>query len=220
MSALPRGKVERIEFAEDHVAPWTSNSVAIGSDAATVSAWSSKVTAARAAYEAQRAAKQAAKAATNEFHVSLQAMVDATADIIREIRTKAGFSGDAVYTLAEIPAPKIPGPIAAPGKPVEVEPSLLENGAIKLTWKCVNPVGCVGVVYQVWRRLGIDGAFVCLGSAGAKEFIDDSLPAGTAQVTYQLQAQRSTSVGPWAQYTVNFGVTTTVTEGTPTNLAA
>ena len=49
------------------------------------------------------------------------------------------------------------------------------------------------------------------------------MPAGSSQVTYQIQAVRSTAVGPWAQFNVNFGVSSagfaivkSVTESAPT----
>jgi hypothetical protein len=66
-----------------------------------------------------------------------------------------------------------------------------------------------------------------LAGVGAKEFTDATVPAGSSQVTYQLQAVRSTSVGGWAQYNVSFGTESgggatiaSVTEGTPAKIAA
>jgi len=35
--------------------------------------------------------------------------------------------------------------------------------------------------------------------------VDATIPAGSSQVTYQMQAVRSTAAGPWAQFNVNFG---------------
>jgi hypothetical protein len=49
------------------------------------------------------------------------------------------------------------------------------------------------------------------------------VPAGSSQVTYQIQAVRSTAVGPWAQFNVNFGApgqAMSVTEGKPVKIAA
>jgi hypothetical protein len=65
--------------------------------------------------------------------------------------------------------------------------------------------GAVGTTYHVWRRIGPSGPFTCLGATGVKKFVDETLPQGLAQVTYQIQAVRSTKAGPWARFDVNFG---------------
>ena len=60
-------------------------------------------------------------------------------------------------------------------------------------------------MYQICRRTAATGEFAYLGGAGEKKFVDTTVPAGAPQVTYQIQAVRSTAVGPWAQFNVNFG---------------
>jgi predicted secreted protein len=91
------------------------------------------------------------------------------------------------------------------GKSYEFTVHLEENGTLTFKWKCNNPVGCTGVQYQVWRKIGM-GEFEYIGGCGSKLFIDNTVPAGSANITYQMQATRSTAVGPWAQFNVNFGV--------------
>ncbi len=65
---------------------------------------------------------------------------------------------------------------------------------------------------------GPTGEFNYLGGSGEKEFTDSTIPAGSSQVTYQLQAVRfPTGARPVGarQFNVNFGTgsgTTTVTE--------
>ncbi|HEX3355954.1 MAG TPA: hypothetical protein VHS31_03140, partial [Tepidisphaeraceae bacterium] len=127
---------------------------------------------------------------------------------------------------AQIPAPATPSPKPAPGTPSNFKVSLDGNGALNLAWKCNNPAGTSGTIYQVWRRIGGVGDFSYLGGTGDKTFIDDTLPAGSSSVTYQVQAVRSTAVGAWAQFNVNFGVggsgamITSVTESAPVKAAA
>jgi hypothetical protein len=99
--------------------------------------------------------------------------------------------------------------VGAPGTPTDFTVSLNGDGTLKLKWKCANPAGSVGTIYQVWRRIGGAGGageFVYLGGSGTKDFTDDTLPAGSAAVTYQIQGVRSTAIGPWAQFNVNFGI--------------
>jgi hypothetical protein len=76
---------------------------------------------------------------------------------------------------------------------------------VQVSFKANNPKGLTGVVYQIWRRVGPSGPYSYLCGAGEKKFIDSTIPAGTAQVTYQIQGVRSTAAGPWAQINVNFG---------------
>jgi hypothetical protein len=78
----------------------------------------------------------------------------------------------------------------------------------------------------VYRIDSPTGDPVCLGGTGKKEFADATIPAGVSQVTYQIQAVRSTAHGPWTAFTVKFGMssgegaTASIVETTPTRLAA
>jgi hypothetical protein len=225
MSVVPSKQVEKIQFFETHISPWTTNAVAIGTTTTAVTDLDNKTQAARDAFTAQQAAQAAAKAATNTLNNAIIAMDIAGQGIIKQIRAKAEVTANPdVYSLAQIPAPATPSPVGAPGTPTEFGVQLSQDGSLELSWKCSNPVGCTGVVYQVWRRVGADGEFSYCGGAGERKFTDNTIPAGSSQVTYQIQAVRSTGAGPWAQYNVNFGVgggeTMTVTKGKPAKIAA
>jgi hypothetical protein len=198
-----------VEFCESHLPPFTANAVAIGTTALAVTDLETKTVAARAAYQAQVEAKQAAEAATNDFNMAAAAMTRACADILKQIKTKAALSGDSVYSLANVPVPATPAPKGPPGKPVAFVATLDDSGALSFKFKCPNPPGASGTIYQVWRRIappGGSGEFEYLGGSGTREYVDATIPAGSSQVTYQIQAVRSTAVGPWAQFNVNFGV--------------
>ena len=224
MSVVPESIVGRIEFGEEHVDPWTANAVGMGSSAPTVTAWSGKVTAARAAYQAQKAAQNAAKAATNALKLAMEAMDRATSEVVQQVRTKALAVGDSVYTLAEIPAPATPTPVGDPGTPYGTKVTLNPNGSIQFAWKCDNPAGCNSVIYQVYRKNEAAGEYHYLGGSGQRRFVDATVPAGAGALLYQIQATRSTSVGTAAEFTVNLGVTTgggmTASIASPTGLPA
>ena len=81
----------------------------------------------------------------------------------------------------------------------------------EINWlaKCQTLGG--NTMYQVWRKIGPTGEFSYLGGTGRKSFLDSTIPLGTSNVTYQLQAVRSSAIGPWSQYNVNFGVTSSGT---------
>ena len=70
------------------------------------------------------------------------------------------------------------------------------RGALTLRWKCPNPPAQRGTIYQVWRRIGAEGAFTYLGELGKRKFVDATVPAGSPCVTYQIRGVRSTIAGP------------------------
>jgi hypothetical protein len=226
MALVPDKKQQKISFYQSKIDPWTTNATAIGTTTTAVTALGTLVTAAQTAMDAQTTAEAAFRTAVEAANNAVNAMAAAGADIISAIRTKARTGGDGVYTLAQIPAPATPSPVGAPGQPKNFTVALNADGSLMLKWKCSNPAGSTGTIYQVWRRAGATGEFTYIGGAGAKQFLDAELPTGVSQVTYQIQAVRSTAVGPWAQFNVNFGTTSSgtmtaaVAEATPMRAAA
>jgi hypothetical protein len=166
---------------------------------------SAKVTAAANALAAQLLAQQAAKDATTVLYAAVTAMGDYGSSLIDQIKAKARQDGDSVYALASIPPPPTPSPVPPPGTPTDFGVSLSQTGAVTITWKCPNPAGAVGTIYHVFRRVGPTGEFDFVGASGLKQFVDETIPAGSSQVTYQIQGVRSTAAGEWAQFNVNFG---------------
>lgn len=235
MGVVPDNRLGKIEFYESHLPPWTTNAAAIGLTPASVTALGTLTTAARSAYNAHVAALEAARAATANFYDKVRAMHSgpaAGADMIQTIKTYAQTKNDpTVYVLAQIPAPAVPGTTPPPGTPFDFAVGLLQNGALELKWKCNNPSGTQGTIYEVMRRSGGGGggAFTFVGATGVKVFTDETLPSDAAPVTYQITAVRSTSRGNPAQFIVNFGIggpglvgvtIASVTTGSPMKMAA
>jgi hypothetical protein len=209
MGVVPDTKLARVQFYENHNAPWTANAGAIGLLSGDVTTIRSKTATARAAYNAQQAAQDAAKASTHAFKTAVDDMQSFGAELIKKIKVKAATDGPSVYDLAMIPAPATPTPMPPPGRPSDFVAELDETGALTLKWKCVNPSGSQGTTYQVFRKAGgsdAPGDFLFIGATGLKSFPDTTLPSGNAAVTYRVVAVRSTSTGPAGQFTVNFGV--------------
>jgi hypothetical protein len=207
MASVPKNMMDKVRFYEIHIDPWTSNAAAIGTSAAYVSELQSRAQAARDAFNAQRAAWQAARAATATFHNAVAAMAGTGAAIVQQIRARAESTDDPnVYVLASISPPAARTPMAAPGMPDSFKVELQVTGALRVKWKCRNPAGSSGTIYQVWRRIG-SGDFQYVTSVGFKQFLDATIPAGTPAITYEIQAFRSTAAGPKAQFNVNFGPT-------------
>lgn len=206
MSVVPAEIVDKILYFEAHEAPWSEHADEIGASAIEVAALVDKTASARAALADQFAAQQAAMAATLRLHLAMAEMKEAGSAIIKKIRAKAATDGEGIYFLASIPAPARPSPLPPPGKPTNFTFTLREVGTLLLRWTCPNPRGAQGTVYQVSRRIGDAGAFDFLGVSGLRHFVDETLPAGAASVTYQIVAIRSTTLGLPGQFSINFGV--------------
>lgn len=212
MGIVPSTRLGKIEFYEAHTAPWTANAAAIGLAPASVTGLSAAVTAARAAYNAHVVAQDAAKAATNNFYDKVRAMHAGPgmgSDMIQTIKTYAESKNDPnVYNLAQIPPPPVPGTVPPPGTPSNFTVGLLQNGSVELRWRCENPAGSGGTIYEVRRRTGTstEAPFVFVGAVGTRTFVDGTIPSGASPVAYEITAVRSTTRGAPAQFTVTFGV--------------
>jgi hypothetical protein len=211
MSILPDRVDELIAFCSSHQKAWANAPTSIGLTALQVTALGTQVGAAQAAVEGQQSAKDAAKAATTAARNEVSDLRTSAADLVRAIKSYAEIQADpeAVYAAAQIPPPAPPGPTPPPGTPFDLSVELLGNGALRLKWKCNNPSGTQGTIYEVFRKIGAGGGageFQYAGSIGTRSFTDETLPAGSSPVTYQITAVRSTQRGNPAQFVVNFGV--------------
>lgn len=207
MSIVPTSDLGKITFYEAHIPVWTADASAIGlkdSDCADLQAL---ISAARAAWDAQQAAANASKAATTTMHNAVRAMHALGATDIAKIKAFAEATGNPdVYALAEIPAPATPSPVGPPGTPTDFVVTLMQTGAVMLKWKCANPSGASGTIYNLSRRIGGSGAFMPIGGTGVRSFTDETIPAGSTMLTYQIVAVRSTRSGMPALFNVNFGM--------------
>jgi hypothetical protein len=204
MRVVPREVAGKIAFCHAHAELWLEHAEAIGITPEMASDLQAKTEAARVAWQSQYDAMRQARAATAALKSAVAEMTEATSLIISHIRAKANTGGH-VYALAAIPAPKKRSPIAAPGTPFGFTVALDVNGRVTLKWKCKNPRGTSGTMYHVWRRIG-RAKFEYLGLSGGKQFVDNTIPAGSAEVRYQVQAARSTTVGEVAEFNVSLGV--------------
>ncbi len=225
---VPEAKRSRLEFYESHLAPWTENTAAIGLSAPAVAALAAALAEARAAFNAQQEAHRAAQAATLRFHNAMDHLHSAPglgADLIATIKNHAAVTANPeVYVLAMLPPPPpavVRGAGPRPGRPFAFSADLLGDGSLRLRWKCRNPRGSTGVMYDV-RRAVDGGPPEHLITAGTRSFRDATLPRGAASAVYEITAQRSTARGRTGVFLVNFGVA--AAPSTPaalrTNLAA
>jgi hypothetical protein len=145
---------------------------------------------------------------------SLASIINGTPTVTNEQKLELGLS-----------VRNIPTPVAELGTPNKFTAALGGDGSLLIKWQCASP-RATGMAYQVYRRLGAAGEFEYLGGTGEKKYLDATIPGGTQQVEYRIQATRSTAVGGWATFTVAFSTSSSgamsasVTQSTPTKLAA
>jgi hypothetical protein len=206
MSIVPGTRIGKITFYEAHANQWKDHAAQLGIDADDATKLLAATVAARASYNASILARDAARAATQDFYNDTSDMATLGAGLLSTIKSYAeSTQNPGVYSLAQIPPPATPGPIPAPGTPMDFTVSLMQSGAVELKWKCNNPEGSAGTIYECRRKIG-GGALTFIGATGVKSFVDDTLPSGSTGVTYEITAVRSTKRGLPAQFNVNFGV--------------
>lgn len=208
MGVLPNGKLETIQFCENHIPVWLSAPPAsIGLTEARVNALKTKTETARNSYTSAESTRQTARAATVTYNSDARLMREDVADVIRQIKAYAEAQAvpDTVYAAAEIPVPLPPAPQPAPGIPTNFTIGLELSGAITLRWKCTNATPSSGTFFNISRTIG--AATTSIATVGMKKFTDSTLPRGTSSVTYQVTPVRSdVSFPPSAGITVQFGV--------------
>jgi hypothetical protein len=201
MPRVPTSVSGLIDFCGDHASVWQSAPSAIGLH----------------------------KAATLTANGKVSALRKMIASMIRTIVNFAedATDPDVVFAAAQIDPTSPRTPSVPPGQPGNITATLDDEGNITLKWKCVNPPGG-NVVYSVMRREGATGAFAQVGITGGKrEFVDQSIPAGSPRVEYVIRGVRGQLSGPAsATFPLYFGHTgggggmTMSTEKAPFKVAA
>jgi len=214
MTIVPETRARKITFYQTHVPVWAQDPASIGLTTAAVDQLQALVEEARQAMVAQQEAQLAARNATQKFHNAVRRMhvggdgVIGGATMLQLIKVYAQTTGDdSVYSRAHIapPAkPGRPGSAPVPGTPYDFKSNLSQIGEIELTWKCDNPDGTVGTIYQIKRKTD-GGPLVLVGTVGEKKFLDDTIPPGTKECIYEVTAMRSTGKGNVGGYIIQFG---------------
>jgi len=154
MSIVPETRIGKVNFYTAHLPLWRANAAALGLTTAEVDALEAATLAAAQAQLAQREAEEAAKAATQNFHNDVATMQTLGASLLRTIKNRAATLDDPeLYALAAIPAPRNASRTLPPGIPSQLKVELLASGALRLAWKCSNPDGTTGTLYEIKRRM-------------------------------------------------------------------
>lgn len=194
---IPKTIPEFIAWCGDHADSWQTHQAQIGLSAGQVAGFKALVDALETADAAATAARSASKDATTALRNNLDATRATAAAYVAMIKAFAETTSNPnVYALAGIspddPRSTLPPPLPPESFVATVNPS----GSIKITWKVSQPAGVSNVTYMVRRKIpGVDAAFMTIGSAGKKEFTDETLPVGVDAVQYIVQPRRGDSMG-------------------------
>ena len=69
------------------------------------------------------------------------------------------------------------------------------DGSVSLRWRCNNPTGSSGTIYNIRRRLSTQADFEFVGAVGTRKYTDFAIPPGTASVQYTVTGQRGAAAG-------------------------
>ncbi len=207
MSVLPKKLSDLIAFCQARSTLWRDVADDIGLDEAQVLQWQGLIAGAQGKFTARTIAVANAKSATEALGAAGQDLRRKSAELVRSIKTfaEAQQKPSEVYVLANIPAPQNPSTMPPPGIPNTFKAALNPDGSLTISWKCANPPGASGTVYAIRRRSSASAAWEFIGAVGVRKFTDHALPPVTS-ITYQVQAQRGSSVGlPSTPFNVMFG---------------
>lgn len=204
---IPVDKAGQLDFFETRITAWTESAAEIGLLASQSTQLSSLITAARASYDAAQAAKQALKGLIEVQDADLAAMTQYGSQLVQTIRAFAVQTGDPqVYATAEIEPRKDPTPIP-PFPASNLSYVLTTSGALKLTWDGRLSTGTSYILERAFfDQQGGVGPFEAIAFVDGLSFTDETIPAGTSNVLYQVKALKGeTTTEPTAPIFVRFG---------------
>ncbi|HYE62980.1 MAG TPA: fibronectin type III domain-containing protein [Phycisphaerales bacterium] len=203
---VPSDRRDKIQWFRDRITAWSAANTSIGLTAAQCTAMAAAITAAENSEQEAEEIRAASKAATVKFYGDTAAMGSLGSSLVSTIRAFAEQSSNPtnVYNLSMVPPPAVPSSVPAPGTPTDWKVELLQDGSIVLKWKCKNPAGASGTIYEVRRaELGSDD-WQFIGATGVRSF-SDAIPKASPGVSYQITAVRSTRRGNPAVFDVRLG---------------
>lgn len=204
---IPDRFAPAIQWCTQRVGKWRDNRALLGLAEAAVDELDAQTQAARDARASYLRAKRELRNASKTYRNSVGTMRRTAAALLATIRATAKRSDEptSVYAAASVPPPARRGPSPTPATPRDFEVELLGDGSLKVRFECPHPPGVRAVTYRVERMLDMTGGMQIIQTAKGRSFTDDSIPAGTRSVLYQVTAQTSTRDGEAAVHLVPFG---------------
>lgn len=206
-STIPETKSGQLDFFETRITPWTENAARIGLVAGQTTELSSRIDAARAAYDAAQAAKLTLAALIETQDAALGAMTEYGSQLVQTIRAYAKQTGSAaVYATALINPPKDPTPIP-PFPASNLTYELTTSGALTLSWDGRLSTGTSYILERAFfGQQGQPLPFEAIAFVDGLSYTDNSIPNGTGNILYQVKALKGeVTTQPTAPIFVRFG---------------
>ncbi len=179
-----------LAFYANHLPVWSASAPSIGLSAAQTQQLDLLIQEADAARRDREALEQAARTAAQTHREAMKKLMRFGAGLIATIRGQALATDDrAVYTDAQIPAPRSAAPSRPPETPIIRSADIRgSDGAVQLTWSGSR---AGGVNFLIYRRLdGAERAVLLASVGGRRTFIDRTVPFGTRSLCYHIVAVR------------------------------
>lgn len=210
MGAFPTSpRTSFVQWCEVHAPVFIENAAAIGLTTQQAESFKDATSAVADALLAQEQVLQAYRVATREVEEALLALRSGAGEAVGLIRAFAESQSNppTVYNTAQIGPPASSSPAPPPAQPTNLSVTLgASDGSLTLRWKASNPAGTSGTAYIIRRKRPGEPEFSFIGVSGRKQFVDDTLVAGTDSVQYTVQGQRADASSPLSEiFTVNFG---------------
>lgn len=191
MANMPQAPIAAlVTWMNDHAELWENvGPTTIGLTAARVAGLKALLETVTKDRAAATQARLASKNATSQQNDSIRAARDEAAEMIQVIKGFIESSGNInLWNTAGLSPNAQPGTVPPPNAPENIVATLDVTGNLTLSWKASQPAP--GTVYRIHRAFNGSTNYTFLDAVGEKNFIDSTIPLGTQQVSYQINARR------------------------------
>ena len=206
---VSKNRIERtyegaLRFGVLHKDLFALEGTANGLSEAQVTAFGSTFDAFEAARLRQLSLESQLRAATVATESTYRAYMRQSNSMLKSVDAYAAEAPDRaaaaqVYKNLQVEPPSPGSPTPPPAAPTETTARLEPTGAVVVGWKGSK----AGIGFRVQRLLrhvdGTDTGWVLLPQTVGRPFTDFTVPAGTLEAQYQVQAWRGTRAGPWGE---------------------
>jgi hypothetical protein len=206
MANMPASPMSALmNWMTSHADLWDNAPTQIGLSAARVAGLQTLLGDAAKDIAGATEARLASKIATGKQNDSIRAARDEAAEMIQVIKGFIESSGNTnLWNVAGLTPNSPPGTVPPPTTPESIIAMLDVTGNLTLSWKATQPAP--GTVYRIRRAFNGSPSYALLDTVGEKFFIDETIPLGTQQVSYQISARRGGQESPRSgTLTVQFG---------------
>ncbi|MEQ9096804.1 MAG: hypothetical protein RIE32_11135 [Phycisphaerales bacterium] len=196
MSTIQQTQQGTLNFVSQRIGPWTENAEQLTLSLEDTTTLSSLLSDAQTKFDDAKEAWNQYRAKVDAQDEAIDALYDFTSLLVQQIRVAARKDGtNELYQLAQIDPPKKATPRTEAPIPTNLATDTTTSGQVVLTFKGTKTGGSV---FEVQRQLvpvgELPGPWQQLGTIGTKEFTDQNVPSGMAQINYRVRTVLTTGI--------------------------